>query len=169
MLDRTETTRIHEPSPAASRRIFRSKVDTIRPTYGFEDVPLAPRTETVEPSDVDLAQTFAGLELRVPILASAMDAVVDARFAGVLAGLGGLWSERAGVVNIGIIASTVCVSETWPPCFAEKRATGMIGVSKTPPMPMARKSRSMKSVNVTSISLSGSVTDFPTCPSSDQS
>ena len=90
MLDRTETTGIHEPSPAASRRIFRSKVDTIRPTYGFEDVSLAPGTETVEPSDVDLAQTFAGLELRVPILASAMDAVVDARFAGVLSGLGGL-------------------------------------------------------------------------------
>ena len=90
MLDRTETTGIHEPSPAASRRMFRSKVDTIRPTYGFEDVSLAPGTETVEPSDVDLAQTFAGLELRVPILASAMDAVVDARFAGVLAGLGGL-------------------------------------------------------------------------------
>ena len=90
MLDRTETTGIHEPSPAASRRMFRSKVDTIRPTYGFEDVSLAPGMETVEPSDVDLAQTFAGLELRVPILASAMDAVVDVRLAGVLAGLGGL-------------------------------------------------------------------------------
>ncbi|HEX7222072.1 MAG TPA: GuaB3 family IMP dehydrogenase-related protein, partial [Candidatus Limnocylindrales bacterium] len=77
-------------SPAASRRMFRSKVDTLRPTYGFEDVSLAPGTETVEPSDVDLAQTFAGLELRIPILASAMDAVVDARFAGELGRLGGL-------------------------------------------------------------------------------
>ena len=25
----------------ANRRVFRSKVDTIRPTYGFEDVSLA--------------------------------------------------------------------------------------------------------------------------------
>lgn len=90
MLDRTESTGIHGSSPAASRRIFHSKVDTIRPTYGFEDVSLAPGTETIEPSDVDLAQTFCGLELRIPILASAMDAVVDARFAGALAGLGGL-------------------------------------------------------------------------------
>jgi IMP dehydrogenase len=94
LLDRTETTGIrepsHEPSPAASRRIFRSKVDSIRSTYGFEDVSLAPGTETVEPSDVDLAQTFCGMELAVPILASAMDAVVDPRFAGTLAGLGGL-------------------------------------------------------------------------------
>ena len=60
LLDRTETTGIHEPSPAASRRIFRSKVDTIRPTYGFEDVSLAPGTETVEPSDVDLAPDLRG-------------------------------------------------------------------------------------------------------------
>jgi IMP dehydrogenase len=94
LLDGTETTGIQEPlrepSPAASRRIFRSKVDSIRSTYGFEDVSLAPGTETVEPSDVDLAQTFCGIELRVPILASAMDAVVNARFAGALAELGGL-------------------------------------------------------------------------------
>ncbi len=78
------------PSAAASRRIFRSKVDTIRPTYGFEDVSLAPGTSTVEPADVDLAGTFCGLDLSIPILASAMDAVVDTRFAGVLARLGGL-------------------------------------------------------------------------------
>ena len=81
MLDRTESTGVHESSPAANRRIFRSKVDSIRSTYGFEDVSLAPGTETVEPSDVDLAQSFCGIELRVPILASAMDAVVDTRFA----------------------------------------------------------------------------------------
>lgn len=84
MIERTET------SPAASRRVFHSKVDTIRPTYGFEDVSLAPGTDTVEPSDVDLSQTLAGIELRIPILASAMDAVVDARLAGELARLGGL-------------------------------------------------------------------------------
>jgi IMP dehydrogenase len=75
---------------AAQRRVFRSKVDTIRPTYGFEDVSLAPGTDTVEPNDVDLAQTFCGLELRIPVLAAAMDAVVDPSFAGELARLGGL-------------------------------------------------------------------------------
>ncbi len=75
---------------AASRRVFRSKVDTIRPTYGFEDVSLAPGTDTVEPSDVDLSTTIAGIPLALPVLAAAMDAVVDARFAGALATLGGL-------------------------------------------------------------------------------
>ena len=78
------------PIDAAQRRIFRSKVDTIRPTYGFEDVSLAPGTSTVEPNDVDLAQVFCGLPLGVPIIASAMDAVVDVRLAGALARLGGL-------------------------------------------------------------------------------
>jgi IMP dehydrogenase len=78
------------PSAAASRRIFRSKVDTIRPTYGFEDVSLAPGTNTVEPADVELAGSFCGIPLGIPIVASAMDAVVDARFAGELARLGGL-------------------------------------------------------------------------------
>lgn len=84
MIERTEA------SPAASRRVFHSKVDTIRPTYGFEDVSLAPGTDTVEPADVDLSQPFCGIELRIPVLAAAMDAVVDVRMAGELARLGGL-------------------------------------------------------------------------------
>jgi IMP dehydrogenase len=69
---------------------FRSKLDAIRPTYGFEDVSLAPGTSTIEPSDVELAQTFCGLDLAIPVLAAAMDAVVDPSFAGELGRLGGL-------------------------------------------------------------------------------
>lgn len=102
MLDRSGTPGGLElpPTPAspsassadlgARRRAFRSKVDSIRPTYGFDDVSLAPGTDTVEPADVELAQTFCGLRLEIPILAAAMDAVVDVRFAGALARLGGV-------------------------------------------------------------------------------
>ncbi|MFL5645274.1 MAG: GuaB3 family IMP dehydrogenase-related protein [Chloroflexota bacterium] len=75
---------------AAQRRVFHSKVDTIRPTYGFEDVSLAPGTDTIEPADVELGQSFCGIDLSIPVIASAMDAVVDVRLAGALAGLGGL-------------------------------------------------------------------------------
>lgn len=85
MIERTEAT-----AAAAARRVFHSKVDTIRPTYGFEDVSLAPGTDTLEPSDVDLAQAFCGIDLAIPILASAMDAVSDVRMAGELSRLGGL-------------------------------------------------------------------------------
>jgi IMP dehydrogenase len=79
-----------EASSAASRRVFHSKVDTLRPTYGFEDVSLAPGTDTIEPVDVELGQRLCGIDLSIPILASAMDAVVDVRLAGELARLGGL-------------------------------------------------------------------------------
>jgi IMP dehydrogenase len=69
---------------------FHSKVEHLRPTYGFEDVSLAPGVETIEPNDVELGQSFCGIDLRIPILAAAMDAVVDPAFAGALSRLGGL-------------------------------------------------------------------------------
>jgi IMP dehydrogenase len=90
VIERTGIASTTEASSHAQRRVFHSKVDTIRPTYGFEDVSLAPGTDTIEPTDVDLAQVFCGIDLDIPVLASAMDAVVDARMAGALARLGGL-------------------------------------------------------------------------------
>ena len=74
----------------ANRRVFRSKVEAIRPTYGFEDVSLAPGTDTVDPADVVLEQTFCGIPLGIPVIAAAMDAVADVRLSGELARLGGL-------------------------------------------------------------------------------
>ena len=73
---------------AAARRP--SKTDNLRPTYGFDDVSLAPGTETLDPADVDTAVEFCGLRLSIPILAAAMDAVVDPAFCGRLAHDGGL-------------------------------------------------------------------------------
>ncbi len=81
---------LDQSSATANRRIFRSKVDGLRPTYGFEDVSLAPGTSTIEPADVELGQEFCGIALGIPIIASAMDAVVDPRFAGALSAIGGL-------------------------------------------------------------------------------
>jgi IMP dehydrogenase len=72
-----------------------SRVERIRTTYGFDDVSLAPGVETIEPSEVDTSIDFAGLHLEIPILAAAMDAVVDVRFAAELARLGG-----AAVLNL---------------------------------------------------------------------
>jgi IMP dehydrogenase len=65
-------------------------VERIRTTYGFDDVSLAPGVETIEPSEVDTSVDVAGLHLDIPILAAAMDAVVDVRFAAELARLGGV-------------------------------------------------------------------------------
>ncbi len=74
----------------ASRPRRASRVDAIRRTYGFDDVSLAPGVETIEPSEVDTSIDFAGLHLGIPVLASAMDAVVDLRMAAELARLGGV-------------------------------------------------------------------------------
>lgn len=74
--------------PARPRRP--SRMERIRTTYGFDDVSLAPGVETIEPSEVDTSIDLAGMHLAIPVLASAMDAVVDIRFAGELARLGGV-------------------------------------------------------------------------------
>ncbi len=85
MIDQGEARAANGALPA-----FQSKVDRMRPTYGFEDVSLAPGTSTLEPADVELGQAFCGIELGIPVLAAAMDAVVDPAFAGALGRLGGL-------------------------------------------------------------------------------
>ncbi len=66
-----------QTTEAAARRHFRSKVDSLRPTFGFDDISLAPGTETIEPADVSLEQDFSGIPLRIPVLGAAMDAVVE--------------------------------------------------------------------------------------------
>jgi IMP dehydrogenase len=75
---------------AETTRRRASKTDNLRATYGFDDVSLAPGTETLDPADVDTSVDFCGFKLSIPILAAAMDAVVDPAFAGKLAGMGGV-------------------------------------------------------------------------------
>jgi IMP dehydrogenase len=88
-----ETDRIEAPVRGPGRRA--SKADTLRRTYGFDDVSLAPGPRTVEPADVDISTEIAGLHLRLPVFAAAMDAVVDVRSAGEMSRLGG-----ASVLNL---------------------------------------------------------------------
>jgi IMP dehydrogenase len=79
---------LEEMAEPAQRRP--SKTDNLRQTYGFDDVSLAPGTETLDPADVDTTVEFCGFRLSIPVLASAMDAVVDPPFAGLLAQMGGV-------------------------------------------------------------------------------
>ena len=90
MLPGAPETSIHAQLQLGQRVRRASRVDSIRPAYGFDDVSLAPGTDTVEPGDVDLRLDFAGIGLEIPFLAAAMDAVVDPPFAGEMARLGGL-------------------------------------------------------------------------------
>ena len=66
-----------------------------RTTYGFDEIALVPGNVTINPNEVDITFSIprrAGepIKLAIPILASAMDGVVDVSFAIEMGKLGGL-------------------------------------------------------------------------------
>lgn len=66
-----------------------------RVTYGFDEIALVPGAVTINPNEVDISfqvprRDASPLKLSIPILASAMDGVVDVRFAIAMGKLGGL-------------------------------------------------------------------------------
>jgi IMP dehydrogenase len=66
-----------------------------RVTYGFDEIALVPGRVTINPNEVETTfrlprKNAATLEFKIPILASAMDGVVDVRFAVAMSKLGGL-------------------------------------------------------------------------------
>ncbi|MBV9997747.1 MAG: GuaB3 family IMP dehydrogenase-related protein [Verrucomicrobia bacterium] len=66
-----------------------------RVTYGFDEIALVPGSVTINPREVDITFTVpkpdgGTLQLAIPILASAMDGVVDVKFAIEMGRLGGL-------------------------------------------------------------------------------
>lgn len=62
----------------------------LRRSYGFDEVALVPGDVTINPEQTEIGLSFADVNLDIPILASAMDAVVDVDFAILLSQLGGL-------------------------------------------------------------------------------
>ncbi len=66
-----------------------------RVTYGFDEIALVPGSVTINPNEVDISfeiprRDQGPLKLAIPVLASAMDGVVDVRFAIEMGKLGGL-------------------------------------------------------------------------------
>jgi IMP dehydrogenase len=66
-----------------------------RVTYGFDEIALVPGNVTINPEEVDTAfcipcKDGRSLKLSIPIMASAMDGVVDVRFAIAMGKLGGV-------------------------------------------------------------------------------
>jgi len=61
-----------------------------RRCYGFDEVALAPGKITINPDEVDVSFQIDGLKFKVPIIASAMDGVVDVNFAIKMGKLGGI-------------------------------------------------------------------------------
>lgn len=61
-----------------------------RRCYGFDEIALVPGKVTINPEEVDTSWKIDGKRYRVPILAAAMDGVVDVKFAVKMGKLGGL-------------------------------------------------------------------------------
>ena len=61
-----------------------------RRCYGFDEIALVPGARTVNPNEVDTSFEFAGKKFKIPILAAAMDGVVDVKFAIEMSRLGGI-------------------------------------------------------------------------------
>jgi IMP dehydrogenase len=71
-----------------------------RVTYGFDEIALVPGEVTINPAEVDTSfkiprKDGSAIELKIPIIASAMDGVTDVRFCIAMGQLGGL-----GVINL---------------------------------------------------------------------
>ena len=62
----------------------------MRRAYGFDEVAIVPGVVTVNPALTETSFRLGELEFPLPILAAAMDAVVDPRFAASFAKIGGL-------------------------------------------------------------------------------
>ena len=75
---------------AADLDLPRSSGRRLRHAYGFDDVALVPGSLTVDPEEIDLSWQLGPHRLAVPIIASAMDGVVDPTFAIALGRAGGL-------------------------------------------------------------------------------
>ena len=71
------------------------RIRELRRTYGFEEVAIVPGDVTTNPELSVTNLRIGPYQFTIPILASAMDAIVDPRFAGLMASAGGL-----GVMNV---------------------------------------------------------------------
>jgi len=67
-----------------------SEYKKMRYAYGFEEIALVPGDITINPDQTDISLVIDRLNFSIPILASAMDGVVDVRFAIAMGKLGGL-------------------------------------------------------------------------------
>jgi len=66
-----------------------------RRCYGFDEIAISPGIVTVDPEDVDTHWELGNLKFEIPIIAAAMDGVVDVEFAIKMSKMGGF-----GVLNL---------------------------------------------------------------------
>ena len=65
-------------------------MQTLPPAYGYDDVAIVPGDETINPDMTDVSTSFNGFSIDIPFMASAMDSVVDPKFAVKMSDRGGV-------------------------------------------------------------------------------
>ncbi|HCM42975.1 MAG TPA: GuaB3 family IMP dehydrogenase-related protein [Candidatus Omnitrophota bacterium] len=70
--------------------VFIGRDRKARRAYGFDEIALVPGDMTINPDEVDIKMTIGKQKFEIPFLASAMDGVVDPKFAIAMGKLGGL-------------------------------------------------------------------------------
>ena len=70
--------------------MFEPEYKPLRRAYGFDEVSLVPGDVTINPDQVDTKFQLEDLTFDIPVLAAAMDGVVNPNFAGCLHRFGGL-------------------------------------------------------------------------------
>src|SRR5437763_12864381 len=86
---------VHFDSRASIMGMWIGRNRKARVTYGFDEIALVPGRVTINPNEVETTfriprRDAEPIELKIPILASAMDGVVDVKFAIAMSKLGGL-------------------------------------------------------------------------------
>ena len=110
----------------------------LRQTYGFDDVALVPGDITINPDQTDIEFNIDELKFAIPILASAMDGVVDVGFAIAFGKMGGLavlnlegvqtrYDDPAAVLAEIVNASTEKVTPLMQKIYSEPIKENLIG------------------------------------------
>ncbi len=79
----------------STERMFIGRGKPTRRAYGFDEIALVPGSITLDPELCDISFSLGKHKFSMPVIASAMDSVVDVGMAGVMGELGAL-----GVLNL---------------------------------------------------------------------
>jgi IMP dehydrogenase len=61
-----------------------------RRSYGFDEIAIVPSRRTRDPENIDISTSIDKFKMKIPVLASAMDGVVDIKFALNMDSIGGM-------------------------------------------------------------------------------
>ncbi|MFA5362674.1 MAG: GuaB3 family IMP dehydrogenase-related protein [Candidatus Omnitrophota bacterium] len=103
-----------------------------RRCYGFDEIALVPGAQTVNPGEADASLVINGKKFKIPILAAAMDGVVDVHFAIEMSKLGGI-----AVLNLDGVQTRYDNPDTVLEKIAKsspQEATGLIQTVYTKPI-----------------------------------